>query len=118
MLGRGSNLLKHRRDEPVQEFVFNNFALDRKIKQACIGLKPSAQWALKELPRDEDKEMIADFIINWSTYDSNDGSIMSPNTKRVYLNSLVCLSRYFQHKKSFKEMTRQDMVFMISSQKR
>jgi hypothetical protein len=49
------------------------FALDRKIKEACAGLKPAAQWALKELPRDEDKGLIANFIINWSN-DSNDGA--------------------------------------------
>jgi len=84
--------------------------LDRKIKQGCVGLKPSVRWAWKELPRDEDKEMIADFIINWSTYDSSDDAIMSPSTKSMYINSLVYLSRHFQHKKSFKEMMRQDIA--------
>jgi hypothetical protein len=80
-------LIKHKRDEPVPEFVINNFALDRKIKEACVGLKSSVSWALKELPRDEDKELIADFIINWSTYDSSHASIMSPNTKRMYIKT-------------------------------
>jgi hypothetical protein len=51
---------KHRQNEPVSEFVtnINNFALDRKIKEACSGLIPSTQWLLKEIPRDEDKEII------------------------------------------------------------
>jgi hypothetical protein len=40
----------HGRNKPVQEFVINNFGLDRKIKEACAGLKPSVQWALNELP--------------------------------------------------------------------
>jgi hypothetical protein len=52
----------HGRNKPVQEFVFNNVALDRKIKQACMGLKPSIQWALNELPREEDKELVADLF--------------------------------------------------------
>jgi hypothetical protein len=50
----------HGRNKPVQEFVINNIGLDRKIKEACTGLKPSFQWALNELPRKEDKELIAD----------------------------------------------------------
>lgn len=50
----------HRRNEPVSEFVDdNNFALDRKVKEACTGIKTSYQWLLKELPRNKDKELIA-----------------------------------------------------------
>jgi hypothetical protein len=51
----------HRRNEPVSEFVVNNFALDRKIKEAWSELKPSSQWALMEFENDKDKELIADF---------------------------------------------------------
>jgi hypothetical protein len=43
----------HGRNKPVQEFVINNLGLDRKIKEVCAGLRPSVQWALKELPRNE-----------------------------------------------------------------
>jgi hypothetical protein len=40
--GSSSNdkLKWHRRNQPVQEFVINKFALDRKIKEACKGLMP------------------------------------------------------------------------------
>jgi hypothetical protein len=48
----------HRWNQPVQEFVINNFALDRKIKEACRGLMPESQWLIKlELESDQDKEL-------------------------------------------------------------
>jgi integrase len=100
----------HKPNQPVMEFVDNNFALDRKIKQACSGLKPSFQWLLKELPRDEDKELIADLIIAWPNDMSIDGQPMAPNTKVAYIDALVRLARYHGHKKSFKEMTKEDIV--------
>ena len=45
----------HKRNEPVSEFVVNNFPLDRKIKEACAGMKSGLTWLMKELPRDEDR---------------------------------------------------------------
>jgi hypothetical protein len=54
-----------RRNKPVQEFCPNNFALDRKVKEACKEVKPADERLLLELS-DEDKELIADFIIEWS----------------------------------------------------
>gem|GEM_PF-2720840 len=62
---------------------------------------------MKELPRDEDKELIADFILNWSN-DSEDGMPMALNTKRGYISALVYLARHHNHKKSFKEMAPED----------
>ncbi len=99
----------HRRNKPLEHFVDNNFYLDSKIRQACKGLLPSTQWALLELPRDEDKELITDFILNWSS-ESADGAPMAPNTKRAYIMNLVYLAQHFNHKKSFKEMTKEDIV--------
>jgi hypothetical protein len=88
--------------------------LDRKIKEACKGLMPESQWLIKlELESDQDKEFLADFILQWS--DHGDGAMMSPNTKRVYITALVYLLRYVKNLrnggriyKSFKEMTRDD----------
>ena len=91
----------------MQEYVVNNFALDRKIKQALSDLKPNSQWALMELPRDDDKELVADYILNWSNESAN-GMPMTSNTKRVYIDSLVLLARHHEHKKSFKDMTPED----------
>ena len=79
-----------RRNQPVQEFDINNFALDEKIKESFKGLMPESQWLIKlELESDEDNELLADFILQWS--DQGDGAMMSPNTKRVSMN-LVALS--------------------------
>ena len=81
----------HQRNKPVAEFVANNFALDRKIKEALGDVPKSTQWLLMELPRDEDKELIvADFVINWSN-ESEDGMPISPNTKTTYVSALVCI---------------------------
>jgi hypothetical protein len=81
----------HRRGKPVQEFS-DNFALDRKIKEAIKGLKPSPQYLLLGFS-DEDKELIADFILDWSNHNSS-GRSMAPNTKKGYIDALSLLSRY------------------------
>jgi hypothetical protein len=83
----------HKHYKPIQEFTtINNLALDRKIKEACIGLKPCTQHLLMELPTDEDRELIANYIIEWANTYGN-GIMMSVNTKIGYITSLVYLSR-------------------------
>jgi hypothetical protein len=76
----------------------------KKIKQvACsIGgdVPPSIQRRFLELPRDEDRALIADFIIDCYNHHN-----ITPSTKQVYIANLVYLSRYFQHKKSFSDMS-------------
>jgi hypothetical protein len=101
----------HPGNKPVAEFVDNNFTLDRKIMGALGHVPKSTQWLVMKLPRDEDKELIADFIIN-SSNESSDGMPMSPNTKAAYVSALVYLARYHNHKKSFKEMTSEDFLAM------
>jgi hypothetical protein len=91
-------LWRHKRNKPVSEFVDNNFALDRKIREALTGVLPSVQWSLQELPRAEDKELVADFILTYPN-ESEDGMPMSANTKRAYISALVYLARYHEHKK-------------------
>jgi integrase len=103
----------HRVGKPVSEFVINNFALDRKIKEACTGLLPTYQWMIMELESDEDKELVADFILNWSN-DSKNGTPMPPNTKASYIAALTILSKYIKNKrnggvyKPFRNITRDD----------
>ena len=84
----GKFIPKHERNKSVSEFVDNNFALDTKIKEACRGLSPSSQWLLMELPRNEDKELIADFILNWFN-ESSDGMPVSENTKTACIEVIV-----------------------------
>jgi hypothetical protein len=35
---------------------------------------------------------------------------MSANTKRAYIDALVYLARFHEHKKSFREMTKEDII--------
>lgn len=101
---------RHKRNQPPQEFVINNFALDRKIKEAVFDLKPGTQWSIMEFS-DEDKELIADFIADFF---NQNGTVMTANTKRIYVDALYLLSKYVMEKrnggayKAFREMTRDD----------
>ena len=104
MMGKG-----HKHYKPIQEFATNNVALDRKLKEACIGLKPCTQHLLMELPTDEDRELIANYIIEWANTYGN-GIMMSVNTKISYITSLVYLSSFLHHTKSFKLMTKEDII--------
>jgi hypothetical protein len=79
--------------KPVQEYVCNNVALDRKLKQAFSDLKAGDQHLLLQLPTDEDRELVADFILKWSE-DYGHGKMMSVHTKRAYVTALVYLSRW------------------------
>ena len=102
--------LKHKRNQPPQEFIINNFALDRKIKEAVFDLKPSAQWSIMEFS-DEDKELFADFVAD---YFNQNGTAMAPNTKKIYVDALYLLLKYVMEKrnngvcKSFREITHDD----------
>ena len=88
------------RTKPIQEFVNNTFGLDRKIKEACVGLKPSVQWALNELPRNEDKELIVDFILNYSN-ESDSAMPMTVNTKKLYVALCYMLQHFRLNEKPF-----------------
>lgn len=77
------------------ESFSNDPSVDNRIKLACsIGSKlpPSHQRLLLELPRDDDKILVADFIID--SYKKN----IALNTKCAYVTTLVHLSRYLGHK--------------------
>jgi len=92
---------------PVESFS-NIVGIDRTIKEACnIGgvITPSFQRLLLELPTDDDRLAVANFIIE-SYHDRN----ISVKTKCAYITSLVYLSRFCQNKKSFKDMTATDIV--------
>src|SRR5918999_1278327 len=90
------------------DFFSDDPSADRKIKLASSlgsNLPPSHQRLFLELSKDEDKVAIADFII-----DSYNQQNISLNTKCAYVTTLVYLSRHLGHKKSFKDMTSQDVV--------
>jgi hypothetical protein len=62
---------------------------------------------VKRTARNEDKELIADFILNYSS-ESDSAMPMTVNTKKLYIAALVYLARHHDYKKSFKEMTPED----------
>lgn len=95
------------RPKPVAEFS-EKLSLNLKLKEVCKDQSPAIQHLILELPREEDRELIADFILEYPN-DTN-GLPMSPATKRGYIANLVYLARYLGHKKSFKEMTKGDIV--------
>jgi integrase len=101
---------KHKRDQSPQEYVINNFALDRKIKEAVSDLKPCTQYSMLAFSK-EDKELIVDFIADFF---KQTGSAMSPNTKKIYLDALYYLSNYVKLErnngiyKPFREITQDD----------
>jgi hypothetical protein len=76
-------------DRPVESFS-NIVGTDRIIKEACnIGgtIAPSIQLLLLELPTDDDRLAVANFIIE-SYHDRN----ISVKTKCAYITSLVYIS--------------------------
>ena len=92
---------------PVESFS-NVVGTDRIIKEACnLGgvIAPSIQRLLLELPTDDDKLAVANFIIE-SYHDRN----ISVKTKCAYITCLVYLSRFCHNKKSFRDMTATDIV--------
>src|SRR5688572_13475153 len=92
--------------QPVESFS-NDVSVDRRIKEACsIGggeLQPQFQRLFLELG-DKDKLSVADFVI--ASYHENN---ITAGTKRVYIVSLVYLSRYL-NRKSFVDMTSHDII--------
>jgi hypothetical protein len=78
---------------PVESFS-NVIGTDRTIKEACnIGgaIAPYFQGLLLELPSDDDRLAVANFIIE-SYHDRN----ISVKTKCAYITCLVYLSRFCQ----------------------
>jgi integrase len=105
---------RHKRNQSPQEYVINNFALDRKIKQAVSDVPPCQQRYMLFFS-DEDKELIVDFFADFF---KQTGNAMAPNTKKAYVDALYYLSNHVMQERSnnngiilykpFKKMTRDD----------
>jgi integrase len=77
---------------------------------AVSGLQKGVQKLFLELPTEYDKEQAADFILA-SIKQEN----ITPATRRTFVIALVYLSRYFDNKKSFDDMTSADLTDYINS---
>src|SRR5215213_2263921 len=104
---------KRRRVGVVPSSFSDDYAIDQKVKRACKGLLPGTQRLIMELPSDEDKVILADFI-----NDCYDQENVALKTRRAYLIVLVYLSRHLGHKKHFREMSREDIFSYLNSLKK
>lgn len=92
----------------------DNPAIDRKVKAAVQGgLQGNVQRLFSKFPTDEDRELVADFILTCMHQEN-----IAIKTKRVYISSLASLSKYFRYKKSFNEMTAKDIADYLGSMHR
>jgi integrase/recombinase XerD len=92
---------------PSSSYSFSdNPAIDKKVKAAVQGgLQGNVQRLFSKFPTDEDRELVADFILTCMHQEN-----IAIKTKRVYISSLASLSKYFDYKKSFNEMTAKDIA--------
>jgi Phage integrase, N-terminal SAM-like domain len=93
----------------TQEFS-EDPAVNHKIKIATSGLQKNIMNLFWQFPTDKDKELVADFIITCTKQEN-----IAVNTKRTYLIALAYLSRYLKNKKSFDDMTAEDLTSYLNS---
>jgi site-specific recombinase XerD len=93
----------------TQEFSVDP-SINHKIKIATAGLQKNIMNLFWQFPTDKDKELVADFIIACIKQEN-----IAINTKCTYLIALAYLSRYLKNKKSFDDMTSDDLTSYIDS---
>jgi integrase len=93
--------------EETQQFSTDT-VINQKVKQASSGLQGTIQRLFLRLPTEEDKELLADFIL-----DSLQKQSVKTRTRRVYITALVYLSKYHKYKKSFKQMSDKDIAAFV-----
>src|SRR5919197_6205323 len=69
--------------EETQQFSTDT-VINQKVKQASSGLQGTIQRLFLRLPTEEDKELLADFIL-----DSLQKQSVKTRTRRVYITALV-----------------------------
>lgn len=83
--------------------------LHRKIEMICDGLDNGARQMFLEL-KEDNRRVLAEFMNDMIVHENP-----RPNTKRVYIADLTLLSRYFEHKKQWREFTRDDVMMFLQS---
>lgn len=92
----------------TQEYSSDHI-LNQKIKGLCEGLQRTIKNRFKFFPTDEDRSLVASFI-EVCLHQEN----VKTSTKQVYILGLYNLSKYFDFKKSFKDMTGQDIADFLA----
>ena len=98
--------------QPQEEFS-DNPSINKNVKAAVQGLHPSIQRLLFKFPTEEDKELVADFVLTCIHQEN-----VAIKTKQVYISSLAYLSKFFDYKKPFKETTGKDIAEYLGSMHR
>ena len=90
-----------------QRYCYEDPYSERKINLITEGLEPRYANALENLSK-ENAITIVNFILNTITEIN-----LSDNHKRNYISLLSQLSKFYDHKKSFKEMNREDILLFL-----
>jgi hypothetical protein len=92
--------------KPLQKAILHlgdkiEFTADEALQHNIENVLDGMEWTVKhlflELP-DVNKRTAVDFLNTLITTENS-----RPNTKRAYVTNLVLLSRYYKHKKSFRD---------------
>jgi hypothetical protein len=83
-----------------------------KVESVLQTVDNSARRLFLELP-DVNKQILADFLNDMIIHDNP-----RPNTVQVYVTDVVLLSRSSQHKKSYREITRDDIMAHLQTYRR
>lgn len=88
----------------TQEFT-SDPVVNQRIKDVCIGLQRGIAKKFINFPTDEDGALVASFLETCLRQEN-----VKVKTKKMYVLGLDKLSKHFSYKKSFKEMTSQDIA--------
>lgn len=113
MAGRQKTKTKTLLSVISSKLVTGNPAVDRKLELALEGMPNHTKYQfLTEFP-DDNRLIVADFLNDFVTREN-----ITSGTKRVYIHNLLYLSRYLDHKKAFKEVTRDDILAYLQTLRR
>ena len=94
-------------DNNIRYCYGDSYSQERKINLIIEGLEPRYTKALENISK-ENALAIVEFILNTITEIN-----LSDNHKRNYISLLSQLSKFYDHKKSFKEMNREDILLFL-----
>lgn len=86
--------------------------MQKKVENILDGVEWTVKHQIAELP-DRNMRTVVEFMGDMMT-----GENPRPNTKRAYITNLVLLSRFFNHKKSYNEFTRDEILTFLQSHRR
>lgn len=89
----------------------SNPIINQKVKEATIGLQKYVYKRFVDFPTDNDKRLLADFILAAM----REQSMNKPSTKKSAIIALSYLLKHFNYTKSFTEITSQDLISFLDT---